>query len=687
MDAVMESLGEFRCRECSMAFRSLGLLEKHKALFCIGSSIGDPMVLRQEQPERKGLYPKPARTPDLIRLREQRGTHLQNMQGRTNDTERRAGKEENLQGSVSESLALRNLTNEFHKLRMSIEGSMPNLPKWPTETEGPEDQVQVLGRKCAHRERLREMAEQHNQELAEIQTHNHLLEQQREDIAWQLGALAGQGSTAHLETLLLELRDREERNEEALQQLKDHITTLQPGVKEVTFDSPNPDHRKGHNDNFDLISSVDGPLSTQIRALRLDYMQSGGSDPAVLAQMHDMQAEAHTLEQQAQSGTDNNGRRKSECQSCMVLHWGMKPPQRDGNSEVLAVEQENQRLEEEIFRIQLARDKHRREDVAVGSELQQIQREHTHYMASIQAELESLRREVERAREGPRDRRLPPPPPFPAPPAMHPLAQIYAPPALTQPRPHSTLKERHVLNSLGPAPYDPAAGFAVFYDLMLGVDATLRVLRPVAGLYSGGQEVGRPTPLPPTQCQPGGGQPYSQTVPPGNYALLAVKQPMPRMQPSPSLSLVVELQAAGGLDAYSQEVQRLVSRGWARLELFDQHNQVQSGYWRVPVRALPIRPSLSPVQLNSVPQVGNMELCLRVVNARDRDVQSLAKIDPSNTSHYKYPSMVSNIPATLQGNRPLSLSTLQPSAANNLFSLLPYTDHEDPPPMEDPNQR
>ncbi|XP_014024204.1 coiled-coil domain-containing protein 17 [Salmo salar] len=674
----MEPLGEFRCRECSMAFRTLGLLEKHKALFCIGSSIGDPMVLRQEQPERKGLYPKPARTPDLIRLREQRGMHLQNMQGRTNDTERRAGKEDNLRGSVSESLALRNLTNEFHKLRMSIEGSMPNLPKWPTETEGLEDQVQVLGRKCAHRERMREMAEQHEQQLAEIQTHNHLLEQQREDIAWQLGALAGQGSTAHLETLLLELRDREERNEEALQQLKDHITTLQPGVKEVTFDSPNPDHRKGHNVNFDLISSVDGPLSTQIRALRLDYMQSGGSDPAVLAQMHDMQAEAHTLEQQAQSGADNKGRRKR-----------MKPPQQAGNSEVLAVEQENQRLEEEIFRIQLARDKHRREDVAVGSELHQIQREHTHYMASIQAELKSLHREVERAREGPRDRRLPPPPPplFPAPPAMHPLAQIYSPPALTQPGPHSSLKERHVLDSLGPAPYDPAAGFAVFYDLMLGVDATLGVLRPVAGLYSGGQEVGRPTPLPPTQCQPGGGQPYSQTVPPGNYALLAVKQPMPRMQPSPSLSLVVELQAAGALDTYGQEVQRLVSRGWARLELFDQHNQVQSGYWRVPVRALPVRPSLSPVQLNSVPQVGNMELCLRVVNARDWDVQSLAKIDPSNTSHYKYPSMVSNIPATLQGNRPVSMSTLQPSAANHFLSLLPYTDHEDPPPMEEPNQR
>lgn len=33
------------------------------------------------------------------------------------------------------------------------------------------------------------------------------------------------------------------------------------------------------------------------RALRLAYMQSGGSDPEVLAHMHDLQAEALTLEQ------------------------------------------------------------------------------------------------------------------------------------------------------------------------------------------------------------------------------------------------------------------------------------------------------------------------------------------------------------------------------------------------------
>ncbi len=40
---------------------------------------------------------------------------------------------------------------------------------------------------------------------------------------------------------------------------------------------------------------------------------------------------------------------------------GMKSPHRMLDPDVLAVEQENQRLEEEIFRIQLAREKNKRE--------------------------------------------------------------------------------------------------------------------------------------------------------------------------------------------------------------------------------------------------------------------------------------------------------------------------------------
>ncbi len=38
-----------------------------------------------------------------------------------------------------------------------------------------------------------------------------------------------------------------------------------------------------------------------------------------------------------------------------------------------------------------------------------------------------------------------------------------------------------------------------------------------------------------------------------------------------------------------------------------------------------------------------MELCLRVANARDGDVQTLEKIDPNNTYQYKYIPMVRKI--------------------------------------------
>ncbi|XP_036375650.1 coiled-coil domain-containing protein 17 [Megalops cyprinoides] len=609
----METLGEYKCRNCDMAFRSLGLLDKHREHFCIGSDIGDPLILKQRnskfmEPEDSewGPGPKKAETPEFIRQREPRNelAGLRRWRERAGDMEGPSGKEQNLGGHVSNSLALRKLTDEFHKLRMSIEESMPTCPtQWD------------------HRERVQEMAERHGQQLAEIQAHNRQLEQQREEIGRQLAELAGLGNTANLEKLLLELQEQEERNEEALLQLKGQIQTLQDqqGAKEdsVRPDSPTTgshEDRKSQNINFDLISFGDGPLSGQIRALRLAYVQSGGSDPVVLAQMHDLQAEAHVLER---------ARRKAEHKGCKKRS---KPSQRALDSELLAVELENQRLEEEILRIQMARERHRGEEAA-GAELQQMQREQIHQMAAVQAEIEYLRREVERAKEHPRER-------------SHVCFQEQARPTLGRP-------VLDPLETLGPAPYDPGAGFVIFYDLVLGLDATLRTVRLLAGLYAGGQEIGRPVPLPAVPCQPGGGLPYAYGVPMGNYATLAVKQPVPRMQPSPSLSLVVELQAAGGLDSYGQEVQRLVSRGWAQLDLFDEHNQVQSGHWRVPFRALPLRPSLSTGQLNSVPQVGSMELCLRIANARDGDVQSLVNVEPGNASQYKYPSMVGCIKSSV----------------------------------------
>ncbi|XP_072539127.1 coiled-coil domain-containing protein 17 [Salminus brasiliensis] len=627
----MEHLGEFSCCDCNMAFRSFGLLDKHKARFCIGSDFGDPVKLRRRpvesgNPEKAalgGLSPKRTHTPDLISLREQRNKLMRQKDRRETDP----------QDNMADSLVINKLTDEFHKLRISIE---EGLPRRFTER--------------VHGERLREAREHHGQKLAQIRAHNTQLEQQREEIERRLAELSRLGNSAHLEDLLQELKEHEEKNEEILHQLSTQINGLQ-GMKEADVSSNLVEDKKTQHVTFDLIS-VDGPLSSQIRSLRLAYMHSGGSDPEVLAHIHDLQADAYTLEQARARAEEKAGKRRA------------KPPHRTVGLDIMAVQHENQRLEEEILRLQLVRERHRGEE---GLHL--IQRHQIHQVASLQAEISSLRREVERSR----GRGGPSPPP---PVLGDPLAQSYQ--TLDYTLKHSEMG-RHVadpLDTLGPAPYDPVAGSVIFYDMVLGVDATLRAVCLIAGLYSGGQEMGRHTLMPTVQCQPAATLAYPLSRNPENYALLAVKQPVPRLQPSLSLSLVLEVQAGEGLDSSSQEIYGLVSQGWTMLQLFDQHNQVRSGFWRLPIRCLPVRPSLSSAQLNSVPQLGKMEICLRVVNARDGSVQSLAKVDPNNTHYYKYPPMViSNVATVLEDQTPHL--TTQRLSSNPPLSLHPHTEHMD----------
>lgn len=110
-----------------------------------------------------------------------------------------------------------------------------------------------------------------------------------------------------------------------------------------------------------------------------------------------------------------------------------------------------------------------------------------------------------------------------------------------------------------------------------------------------------------------------------------------------------------------------------------------SGRWRLPLRALPLDPSLSLRQLNGIPQVsvvggdwayskvqvqyhfispqaGEAELFLRLVNARDAAVQTLAEINPASAHEYQYP--------------PPLLSTSSPEAN----FLTPTAGFADPPP-------
>ncbi|KAK2835200.1 hypothetical protein Q5P01_015684 [Channa striata] len=626
------------CADCNMVFRSAGLLGKHKALFCIGSEVGDLRVQRHGSegvPRNSGggIDPREARSPELVQMRGQQRSHVR-MRGV--DAEPKSGRNENKPATgQTNSAALQNLTKEFHKLRTSIEENMSRWSKRSTDTE-------ESGRQLGHSERLqqmREMATLHERQLALIRVQHQQLEQQRDELTHQVSALSEQSNTTHLEHLLLELREQEERNEETLQQLSEHLRALHLQQASVPADQPEPHkNEKMHVVDSKLVSSVDGPLSNQIKALRHAYMQSGGSDPAIVAHMIDLQAEAQSLERNHQQQPPWTGRR-------------VKPPRRGPSWELLAVEQENQRLEEEILRMQLARGKHRNYEAAT-TELDLIQQENLQQIISLRAEME-------RSKEALRPDGWHRPP-------LHKLQTKTHPTLMSSPFERAIMDP---LSDLGPAPYDPAAGFVVFFDLVMGVDVSQRALCLVAALYSEGHEVRSLTLMSPVRCLLGGSVPNAHKH--RNYALFAVKQPVPRIQPSASLCLVVEVQAAKDLDVSNQEVLKLVSCGWTQLELFDQHNQLRSGFWKVPVRSLPVRPSLSIAQLNSIPQVGNMELCVRLVNGRDEDAQTAAKPDLITAGRYKYPAVVSSLSA--YGNQAVPALAPQSNSSHRCFSLIAKT--------------
>nr|XP_001341200.5 coiled-coil domain-containing protein 17 isoform X3 [Danio rerio] len=583
----MDNLGELICRNCSMVFHSVGLLDKHKAKFCIGTDLREPVYLGRRQTEKAALHPTRARTPDLIILKEKR---------RDDQSEKEQDKG---QDNGPHNTALNKLTEEFQKLRISFEQNLAGK-----HTEVSKEQCLVQQRNDEQRYK------DHEQRLAEIRARNLQLEKDREEIEQRLAELAGREKTAHLEEVLQELRYQEQRNEEVLLQLSSHINTIKgPAPSEVPS---NPtEEKKTQHVTFDLMSSVDGPLSAQIRALRLAYMQSGGSDPEVLAHMHDLQTEALTLEQTRPRA---DGRTKAR---------RMKSPQRSLDPDILAVEQENQKLEEEIFRIQQARERHKGEN---GSGVVDVQKDHICQMESLQAEIAFLSGEIEQDRER-RQHHLQPPL------SVFPESSM----ALTHPALDQTSLVTDSIEAFGPAQYDPAAGFMIFYDIIIGIEAALRSVRLLAGLYCNGQPLGQTIAMPPVQCQPAGS--LLSTKIPGNYAILAAKQPVPSVQPSPDFSLVMEIQTLRGLDFYNHETEGFATFGWAKLELFDQHNQVHSGFWRLPFHFLPVQAALSSFQLNSMPQLSKMEVCLRIVNACDGDARSFAKMDP-NINQYKYFTVV-----------------------------------------------
>ncbi|XP_030228464.1 coiled-coil domain-containing protein 17 isoform X2 [Gadus morhua] len=477
------------CADCSMVFSSGSLLQRHQIQLCVGKAAGDPIAARKE-PETQaadrgiGVESRRTTTPELIKKRN-------NNQGIVDAAPNADRVEEEKRPRRQENHPLKTLSDE------------------------------VPGGRAGQDTRLRLMEERtklHKTRLAQIHDHNQQLQRQREELFQQMGALSGQTTASHLENLLVQQKDKEDRSEEILRQLTRRLDTLQ--VESIATNQPGPDRNRAHSLNFDLLrSSTDGPLSSQIREMQAAYVQSGGSDPGLLAQMMDLQREAQRLEQ-APLEAEAKGRRKK-----------VRPYRRGPNRELLALEAENRRLEHEILQIQTVRPYGDQGSSSLSLVEAELQQEQLYCMVDIKAEMEALRLEIrERSKGVARTCRQAPPPP---PPSQRPPPPVY--PAQQAPNP-LVRWTRSVDEGYDSAPgdvprmdrRDPRVELVLFYDMVVGIDARLSMLRLVSSLYLGEQQMGLPAPLPCVLCQPGVEMPFSQQLPPGVYAPLLVKQPVPR---------------------------------------------------------------------------------------------------------------------------------------------------------------
>uniref|UniRef100_A0A8C9DW06 Coiled-coil domain containing 17 n=1 Tax=Prolemur simus TaxID=1328070 RepID=A0A8C9DW06_PROSS len=518
--------------------------------------------------------------------------------------------------------ALKRLTEEVQWLRLSLQEMRPCITEaprgctavWRQSEEPPQwPACEAAGSPGA---RLRALQATRARRVAETEAQSRALERRGEELSRCLQGVArtrgGISRLFGLERELRELRAEAGRTRGALEVLGTRVQELQPELgtrlnswQEAELCCP-------------VLQAKPGTLAAEIGALREAYIRGGGRDPGVLGQMWQLQVEASALE--LQRSRTRRGRAGAKSQ------------------ELLVVEAENQRLEAEILALQMQRGTGR-----------------APWGPGEPRPLAGPRGPSLRLK-GRRDPPLLPPPPPVAPPlpSLPGSTDSQLPGTMTRNLgldPHFLLPTSDVL---GPAPYDPGAGLVIFYDFLRGLESSWTWVQLMTGLTRDGQDTGGTTALPPALCLP----PPPAPGPTGNCAILASRQPVPRLLPSPPVSLVCELQAWQGL-AWARVPQ---PKAWASLVLFDRDQQVLSGHWRLPLRAHPLDPSLSLGQMNGIPQAGQAELFLRLVNARDAVVQTLAEINPASAHEYQYPPLVSSSPSL---------------GAN---SLIPTAGFADPPP-------
>ncbi|XP_074643635.1 uncharacterized protein LOC141900574 isoform X3 [Tubulanus polymorphus] len=460
-------------------------------------------------------------------------------------------------------------------------------------------------------------AEEHGRQIATIRNRNLELERQKEDIRRRLEELANRDfkdlESYRTNKVIEDLQDQEKKNSKILVDLKNQMESLSA--------------RDNRLKTYPMFPA--GSLLAEISALRQAYVDGGGNDPIVLAQLAEMLYEAQNMEQLKSKRTP---RRKKK---------------REHNSladQLIAFEMENQRLQRELLQLQAQEmqkpketKRESQDEDKFERQMKQLQMEHLQKMQQLQQEMELVRHQLaleKYRRELDIPYTQPTQPPPPALPPRPPDAEI---PQLNLLQQQGGGHNQYDNEPLYPSGYDASTGFVIFHDFILNVDAHIKAVRLIVSLYNAAQEMGDPSVLPTTFTEQqetgaggyeggGGGGGGSSTV-----AIIGAKQPVPRCPPQPDMALLIELQMAESTHA------KLTTRAWSKIDVFDDQGRVNTGRWRIQLKSLPIKPELSSQEVSTMPPYGQLELYLRLVNHRDADRQSHASITTSHANSYRNP--------------------------------------------------
>ncbi|XP_013420709.1 uncharacterized protein LOC106181016 [Lingula anatina] len=662
-----------------------------------------------------------ARNSDLERQKEDIRRRLEEL-GRKNNIRPQAPQVDMTQKLISELKAqedknqktlqeLKRQLSEIHKSGEIVENEEAD-PEFYSKSLVPQGAVSLYHLDPDSQQRFLESQQQSQHYLQQLQVNYQPEEQQKNSLFQQYypvhGSANGHGATQMAPPVTVERQAGVNASRSQvpsmlrlwLESIENRLQTERENTEAMAWYSP-----RGQGNKFQPVNIpyYGNSLMAEIGAMRQAYLQSGGNDPAVLAQMADMQAEAQALEEQ-----NSRSREASKPKT---------KPKKDNDSlteQLLAFDLENQRLQRELLLLQqqnLAsqrRKRHSDDEDELDRELKRLQKEHLRKMTQLQQEMElykhqalldRMKKEISPdypsrqpptpSRNPPSPRRQPTPlhtyqpqpvyPKYEMPPAksFHSHRSGYEEaevPALLQKR-HMAPVSNTMVDSdpLSPAPYDPQAGFVVFYDYVLGLEPSLKSCRLIVGLYSTMADM-EPSILPTVYCEPPqGSTSYMQGA---SVAVVGTKQPVPNCPPSLDMSIVVEMQVSGGTGSHNDS-RKLVSRAWTKVDLFDDSMRVQSGRWKVPFRVLPVRQHVQTSELNTIPQYGVAELYLRIVNARDAASQAMVSVTTQNSYLYRYPPQRASYQAYPVASRTSSQTTF---LSLNEASRLHQPPHFVPPP-------